>query len=159
GRPGRDPGTAGRLFCRHRASASLHGIEDRRRSRGEDPRETEGRGGEEAARGRGVDCRRRRGHAGGARQHARRPEAHPRGRLRSEGMMAAAIHLYDYQQRWLRDRERFKIGMFCRQSGKTFSTTLEIVDSCLEAEANGGRERWVILSRGERQAKEAMDEG
>lgn len=70
-----------------------------------------------------------------------------------------ALRLYPYQQKWLADRARFKIGMFARQTGKTFTTTLDIVDSCLRAEAAGGRERWVILSRGERQAKEAMEEG
>ena len=73
--------------------------------------------------------------------------------------MAPALPLYRYQQEWLADRSRFKIGMFARQTGKTFTTTLEIVDSCLAAAAAGTRERWVILSRGERQAKEAMDEG
>ncbi len=71
----------------------------------------------------------------------------------------AAVQLYLYQQRWLRDRARFKIGMFARQTGKTFTTTLELVDDCFEAEAHGRRTRWVILSRGERQAKEAMEEG
>jgi phage FluMu gp28-like protein len=74
-------------------------------------------------------------------------------------MTAPALQLYDYQRRWFLDRARFKIGMFARQTGKTFTTTLEIVDSCIAAAAAGGRERWVILSRGERQAKEAMDEG
>ncbi len=49
--------------------------------------------------------------------------------------------------------------MFARQTGKTFTTTLEIVLDCLEAEARGEKVRWVILSRGERQAKEAMNEG
>ncbi len=67
--------------------------------------------------------------------------------------------LYPYQMRWLSDAARFKIGMFARQTGKTFTATLEIVLDCLEAEAAGRRARWVILSRGERQAKEAMDEG
>ena len=67
--------------------------------------------------------------------------------------------LYPYQRRWLGDASRFKIGMFSRQSGKTFTATLEIVLDCLSAEAAGKRARWVILSRGERQAKEAMDEG
>ncbi|WP_035494165.1 terminase large subunit domain-containing protein, partial [Glaesserella parasuis] len=66
--------------------------------------------------------------------------------------------LYDYQKRWLNDKSRFKVAMFARQTGKTFTTTLEIVLDCLEAEANGERTRWVILSRGERQAKEAMNE-
>lgn len=67
--------------------------------------------------------------------------------------------LYPYQKRWLKDNSRFKVGMFARQTGKTFTTTLEIVLDCLEAESRGQKARWVILSRGERQAKEAMNEG
>ena len=62
--------------------------------------------------------------------------------------MTAAIQLYPYQQAWFLDRARFKIGMFARQTGKTFTTTLELVDDCFETEASGGRTRWVILSRG-----------
>ncbi len=72
---------------------------------------------------------------------------------------AAAVPLYPYQQRWLQDAARFKIGMFARQTGKTFTTTLEIVLDCLKAEAAGKRTKWIILSRGERQAAEAMNEG
>jgi phage FluMu gp28-like protein len=49
--------------------------------------------------------------------------------------------------------------MFARQTGKTFTTTLEIVDDCFAAEAAGKRTRWVILSRGERQAREAIEAG
>ncbi|MDQ5911210.1 MAG: hypothetical protein QG599_3307 [Pseudomonadota bacterium] len=64
--------------------------------------------------------------------------------------------LYPYQHRWLQDPARFKIGMWSRQIGKTFTTTLEIVLDCLDAEVAGQRRRWVLLSRGERQAKEAM---
>lgn len=67
--------------------------------------------------------------------------------------------LYPYQCRWLDDAARFKCGMFARQTGKTFTATLELVLDCLAAEAAGQRRRWVILSRGERQAKEAMEEG
>ena len=67
--------------------------------------------------------------------------------------------VYPYQQRWIKDKRRFKVGMFARQTGKTFTTTLEIVQDCLQAEACGRRVRWVILSRGERQAREAMEEG
>ncbi len=76
-------------------------------------------------------------------------------------MSEPAVPLYPYQQRWLLDRSRFKIGMFARQTGKTFTTTLEIVDDCFAAAAEraGRRARWVILSRGERQAAEAMNEG
>jgi len=73
------------------------------------------------------------------------------------GSHDAAIRLYDYQKRWLADHARFKIGMFARQTGKTFSTTLEIIGDCLDAEAKGKRTHWVILSRGERQAREAME--
>jgi len=69
------------------------------------------------------------------------------------------IALYPYQQRWIADKSRYKIGMMARQTGKTSTTTLEIVLDCLEAEAAGKTARWVILSRGERQAKEAMEEG
>jgi phage FluMu gp28-like protein len=70
-----------------------------------------------------------------------------------------AVPLFKYQRDWFLDRSRFKIGMFARQTGKTFTTGLEIVDDCFDAWVNGKRARWVILSRGERQAKEAMDEG
>lgn len=71
----------------------------------------------------------------------------------------SVIQLYDYQQRWFKSNSRFKVGMFARQTGKTFTTTLEIVDDVMLAEAEGRRSRWVILSRGERQAKEAINEG
>ncbi len=74
-------------------------------------------------------------------------------------MTAPALPLYAYQRRWVQDDSRFKIAMFARQCGKTFTSTLELVLDCLRAEAAGGRRRWVILSRGERQAREAMNEG
>lgn len=69
-----------------------------------------------------------------------------------------AVQLLPYQVTWLRDRSRFKVGMFARQTGKTFAVTLEAVDDCLEAEAGGNHTHWVILSRGERQAREAMQQ-
>lgn len=72
--------------------------------------------------------------------------------------MAAPI-LYAYQRRWFDDRSRFKLGKFARQTGKTFTTTLEQVDDCFEHVVKQQASPWVILSRGERQAKEAMDEG
>ena len=50
-----------------------------------------------------------------------------------------ALSLYPYQRAWLADKSRFKIGMFARQTGKTFTTTLEIVDDCFQAEAAGKR--------------------
>lgn len=66
---------------------------------------------------------------------------------------------YPYQSRWAANDSRFKIGMFARQTGKTFTTTFEIARDCQLADLGGGRMRWVILSRGERQAKEAIEEG
>jgi phage FluMu gp28-like protein len=74
-------------------------------------------------------------------------------------MSAPAVPLHPYQRRWFLDRSRFKIGKFARQTGKTFTTTLEIVDDGFEHAVQGRRTRWVILSRGERQAREAMNEG
>lgn len=69
------------------------------------------------------------------------------------------IKFLPYQKAWLLDDARFKIGMFARQTGKTFTNCAEIVDDCIQHEIEGKKTRWVILSRGERQAKEAMDEG
>lgn len=73
--------------------------------------------------------------------------------------LQAALPLYPYQRRWVQDESRFKIAMFARQCGKTFTSTLELALDCARAEAMGQRRRWVILSRGERQAREAMNEG
>jgi phage FluMu gp28-like protein len=66
---------------------------------------------------------------------------------------------YPYQQRWINAESRFKAGMFARQTGKTFTTTFELTRDCQLADLDGARKRWVILSRGERQAKEAIEEG
>ena len=70
-----------------------------------------------------------------------------------------ALQLYDYQKNWVQDDSRFKIAMFARQCGKTFTSTLELALDCVKADMAGSRKRWVILSRGERQAREAMNEG
>ena len=68
------------------------------------------------------------------------------------------MHWHQYQQRWLADDARFKVGCWSRQTGKTLTSCAEIVRDCVQAEAAGRRARWVILSRGERQAKEAINE-
>lgn len=67
--------------------------------------------------------------------------------------------LHPYQQRWKADESRLKVGMFARQTGKTFTTTLEVTEDCQLADIEGRKARWVILSRGERQAREAIEEG
>ena len=73
-------------------------------------------------------------------------------------MSAPVVNFLPYQRRWIADQSRFKIGMFSRQTGKTFSTGGECVDDCFRAWVDGRRSRWVILSRGERQASEMMTE-
>ena len=62
-----------------------------------------------------------------------------------------AVGLYDYQKNWILDRARFKSGMWTRQGGKSFGTSLEAVDDCCQRRTN-----WVFLSAGERQSKELM---
>ncbi len=74
-------------------------------------------------------------------------------------MSEPAVPIYDYQQKWFLDRSRFKIGLWSRQVGKTFTTTLEIVDDIYTARSQGRASPWVILSRGDRQAREAMRAG
>lgn len=64
-------------------------------------------------------------------------------------MTAPGAILLPYQRLWVQDRSRFKIGLMSRQSGKSFSTTLEAVDDSLERPTT-----WIYLSRGERQALE-----
>lgn len=71
--------------------------------------------------------------------------------------MSAILH--PYQRRYVDDKSRFKAGMFARQTGKTFTSTLEIAEDVVESEIARKRTRWVILSRGERQAREAVNEG
>ncbi|TSE29041.1 hypothetical protein [Tepidimonas charontis] len=67
--------------------------------------------------------------------------------------------LYPYQRRYLADDARFKAGMWSRQTGKTFTTTLEAVLDVLEAEAEGRVSRWTILSVSRDRALDAMDNG
>ncbi|MFN3938721.1 MAG: terminase large subunit domain-containing protein [Gemmobacter sp.] len=73
-------------------------------------------------------------------------------------MVKPVIDFLPYQRAWIEDASRFKIGMFARQTGKTFSTGGEAADDCFTAWAEGRKARWVILSRGERQAAEMMAE-
>jgi len=72
--------------------------------------------------------------------------------------LSPVIRFMPYQQAWISDDSRFKIGMFARQTGKTFSTGGECADDCFKAWIDDRRTRWVILSRGERQAAEMMTE-
>ncbi|MBW7863084.1 MAG: terminase [Candidatus Hydrogenedentes bacterium] len=67
--------------------------------------------------------------------------------------------LYPYQLRYLRDPAKFKAAMFARQTGKTFTTTLEIVNHVLEGMAAGKPARWTIMSISKARALDAMDNG
>lgn len=61
--------------------------------------------------------------------------------------------LYPYQKNWVQDDARYKVGMFTRQGGKTFTAGLEVVLDCFRQKT-----KWIIMSRGERQAREMMSE-
>ena len=61
--------------------------------------------------------------------------------------------LLSYQLDWVRDNSRFKIGLWSRQTGKSFSTACEAVYNCLITP----KDHWVVLSAGERQALEWME--
>lgn len=64
--------------------------------------------------------------------------------------MSPRTLLLPYQEKWVADRSRYKIGVWSRQTGKSFSTAAESVIDCL---ADPGT-AWVCLSAGERQALE-----
>ena len=64
--------------------------------------------------------------------------------------------LMPYQLKWVEDSSRFKIGMWSRQTGKSFATACEAVVDCA-AQPKGNSCLWVILSAGERQALEWME--
>ena len=68
------------------------------------------------------------------------------------------VNFHPYQKKWLADKSLLKVGMVTRQGGKSLMASAEAVDDCILHEIEGKKTRWVILSRGERQAKEAMDE-
>lgn len=67
-----------------------------------------------------------------------------------------AIELGQWQKAYLADHARFKLAHWARGTRKTFTTTLEAVNDVMEVEAAGGRTRWIIASRGERQSLVAI---
>src|SRR5215472_10822797 len=58
-----------------------------------------------------------------------------------------------YQLAWIKDDSRFKIGVWSRQTGKSFCTAGEAVTDCLY---NSGV-TWICLSAGERQSLEWLE--
>jgi phage FluMu gp28-like protein len=61
--------------------------------------------------------------------------------------------LLPYQRKWADDDARFKIGVWSRQTGKSFSTAEEAVEDSIRDKGT----MWVCLSAGERQALEWME--
>ncbi len=64
--------------------------------------------------------------------------------------------LMPYQMKWVEDASRFKIGLWSRQTGKSFATACEAVMDCAP-QPKGNSCLWVVLSAGERQALEWME--
>ncbi len=62
-------------------------------------------------------------------------------------------HLLPYQQKWVQDRSRFKIGLWARQTGKSTACAVEIINDCLRAK----NRQWLVVSAGERQAVEFLE--
>lgn len=75
----------------------------------------------------------------------------PANAITSQSGAGPAIKLTEYQKRWVEDHSRFKIGMWSRQAGKSFATSLEAVLDCYSRKT-----KWVFLSSGERQSRELM---
>ena len=83
----------------------------------------------------------------------------PRGQQVSRPTPEQAHVLPLYQRRYLADTSRFKTGMWARQTGKTFTATLEAVLDVLQAEAEGRACRWSILSVSRDRALDALENG
>lgn len=64
--------------------------------------------------------------------------------------------LLPWQRKWVRDSARFKIGLWSRQTGKSFSTSCEAAEDSASQPKNSSN-LWVCLSAGERQALEWME--
>jgi hypothetical protein len=85
-----------------------------------------------------------------------------RGKSRLPGNVGTEplVNPLPYLRKWLADESRFKIAMVARQCEKTkFMAAPEVVEDALRHESRGEKARRIILSRGERRALEAMEEG
>jgi len=77
----------------------------------------------------------------------------PISNLKSEIAFSPRDLLLPYQESWVADAARFKIGVWSRQTGKSFCTACEAVNDSL---TDPGA-KWVCLSAGERQALEWLE--
>ena len=62
------------------------------------------------------------------------------------------IKLYDYQKEWIQDDSRFLVGLWARQTGKSFASAAKIVLNCRRYPQTA----WFAISSGERQVKDFM---
>jgi phage FluMu gp28-like protein len=65
----------------------------------------------------------------------------------------ALVPMTGYQRDWIRDQSRYKLAVKARRIGFTFATTYEIALDCASR-----RTRWLIISRTQDTAKEAIRE-
>jgi phage FluMu gp28-like protein len=72
---------------------------------------------------------------------------------KAAGKVSPLDLLLPYQSRWVSDAARFKIGVWSRQTGKSFSTACEATTDSLTDPGT----KWVCLSAGERQALEWLE--
>jgi len=75
----------------------------------------------------------------------------PKSKSKTKPPHPPLVQLTEYQQAWVQDPSRFKIGIMCRQGGKSFVAALEAV-----IDAVHHRTDWVFLSAGERQTREVI---
>src|SRR5215213_2386478 len=70
-------------------------------------------------------------------------------------VIAASIErdFLEYQNLWLKDQSRFKIGLWARQTGKDYTCAAEAVFDCVL----NPKTHWLILACGERQARESLE--
>jgi phage FluMu gp28-like protein len=85
------------------------------------------------------------GTAGGIRAHSRT--------TRRDSQTTPIIPLTSYQSDWIHDSSRFKIAVKSRRIGFTFAATLEIACDIIQRQT-----RWLIISRTQDTAKEALRE-
>src|SRR5579885_3493216 len=71
----------------------------------------------------------------------------------SKRSRAIPVPLCPYQLRWVMDKSRFKIAVKARRVGFTFATTLEIALDVISR-----RTRWLVISRTQDTAREALRE-
>ena len=83
---------------------------------------------------------------------SRSPRAKPARRPRRPLFYAPKRALLPYQARWVTDPARFKCGLWSRQTGKDFSSAVEIVEDCRQRE----KTTWLIAAPSERQSLETL---